>query len=49
MIRIENRKTYRGDGVYIGGPSPLGNPYRIGEHGAREEVISSIASACGDR
>jgi len=40
MIRIENRKTYRGDGVYIGRPSLLGNPFRIGEHGTRDEVIA---------
>lgn len=39
MIRIENRKTYRGNGVYIGRPSLLGNPFRIGEHGTRDEVI----------
>ena len=40
MIRIENRKTYLGEGVYIGRPSLLGNPFRIGEHGTRAEVIS---------
>jgi Domain of unknown function (DUF4326) len=40
MIRIENRKTYRGDGVYIGRPSLLGNPFRIGEHGTRQKVIA---------
>src|SRR5215510_11077505 len=40
MIRIENKKTYRGDGVYIGRPSLLGNPFRIGENGTRAEVIS---------
>jgi len=40
MIRIENKKIYRGDGVYIGRPSLLGNPFRIGEHGTRAEVIS---------
>lgn len=39
MIRIENKKTYRGEGVYIGRPSLLGNPFKIGEHGTREEVI----------
>jgi len=27
MIRVENRKTYRGDGIFVGRPSPLGNPY----------------------
>jgi len=40
MIRIENRKTYRGEGVYIGRPSLLGNPFRVGEHGTRDEVIA---------
>ncbi|MCI0389686.1 MAG: DUF4326 domain-containing protein [Acidobacteria bacterium] len=40
MINIVNHKTYRGEGVYIGRPSPLGNPFRIGEHGTREEVIA---------
>lgn len=39
MIRIENKKTYRGEGVYIGRPSPLGNPFKIGQHGTREEVV----------
>ncbi len=27
MINVVNKKTYRGGGVYIGRPSPLGNPY----------------------
>ncbi len=27
MIRIENKKYYRGGGVYIGRPSLLGNPF----------------------
>jgi hypothetical protein len=40
MIRIENRKTYRGGGVYIGRPSLLGNPFKIGEHGTRQEVLA---------
>lgn len=40
MITIVNRKSYRGEGVYIGRPSLLGNPYRIGEDGDRDEVIA---------
>ncbi len=39
MISIENKKTYRGDGVYIGRPSLLGNPYAIGKDRTRQEVI----------
>tara|TARA_Y100000034_G_scaffold135898_1_gene209683 strand:- start:240 stop:569 length:330 start_codon:yes stop_codon:yes gene_type:complete len=27
MIRIRNKKTYDGDGTYVGRPSPLGNPF----------------------
>ena len=40
MIRIENKKTFRGAGVYIGRPSLLGNPFQIGTHGTRDEVIA---------
>lgn len=39
MITIENKKTYQGDGIYIGRPSLLGNPYAIGKDGTRQEVI----------
>jgi len=28
--------------VYIGRPSPLGNPFMIGKHGSREEVIAKF-------
>jgi len=46
MIYIENKKTYRGDGIYVGRKmlgipgSLLGNPFRIGRDGTRSEVIS---------
>jgi Domain of unknown function (DUF4326) len=40
MIHIENKKTYRGPGVYIGRPSLLGNLFHIGTHGTRAEVIA---------
>jgi hypothetical protein len=39
MIKIENKKTYRGEGIYIGRPSLLGNPFEIGVHGERGDVI----------
>lgn len=32
--------------VYIGRPSPWGNPYIIGQHGSRDEVIEMFAMAC---
>jgi len=40
MIKIVNRRTYRGEGVYIGRPSLLGNPFRIGEHWNRAETLA---------
>jgi len=40
MINIVNRKSYRGEGVYIGRPSPLGNPFKIGRDGTRDEVVA---------
>ena len=39
MIRIVNKRNYKGPGVYIGRPSALGNPFVIGRDGDREEVI----------
>ena len=46
-IYIENARAYRSPGEYVGRPhsrfppgSPLGNPYRIGSDGTREEVIT---------
>jgi hypothetical protein len=47
MITIENKKTYRGEGIYIGRPSLLGNPFEIGVHGERGNVSGSIAYGCG--
>jgi hypothetical protein len=38
LITIGNKS--RGDeGIYVGRPSPLGNPFEIGTHGTRSEVI----------
>lgn len=45
MITIENKKTYRGEGIYIGRSMPglpgsvLGNPFKIGRDGAREDAL----------
>lgn len=45
MITIENKKTYRGKGIYIGREMPgqpgsvLGNPFKIGRDGTREEAL----------
>jgi Domain of unknown function (DUF4326) len=38
MIRIENKRTYRGSGVYIGRPSLLGNPYSVRQYGRQEAI-----------
>lgn len=40
VILIKNQKRYKGQGVYIGRPSFLGNPFSIGKDGGREVVIA---------
>lgn len=37
MIRVENKRTYKGDGIYIGRPSIFGNPCK---NGTREENVA---------
>jgi hypothetical protein len=39
QIRIENKHIYKGEGVYVGRPSVLGNIFRIGRDGDRKTVI----------
>jgi hypothetical protein len=39
MIYVVNKRDFQGDGVYIGRPGVLGNPYVIGKDGDRDEVI----------
>lgn len=39
MIRIENKKVYKGDGFFIGRPSPLGNPFPVNIKTSRSEAI----------
>jgi hypothetical protein len=43
-MRVENKRTYRGPGLYIGRPSKYGNPYKISDYGDernRFEVIKA--------
>lgn len=55
VITIVNRKTYRGENIYIGRPTALGNPFVIGKDGDRSAVIfkyrrwlwSEIQRGCG--
>src|SRR5436309_3495114 len=61
MIHVVNRRTFHGPGIYIGRQmknvkgSPLGNRFRLGTHGGRDEVIGKykawlwqeIKSGCG--
>lgn len=39
MIVVANKRKPQGRGIYIGRPSPLGNPFEIGRDGTRAEVI----------
>jgi hypothetical protein len=38
MIEIKNKRDYSGSGVYVGRPSPLGNPFPMLNEGMRDEV-----------
>jgi len=42
-VDIKNKKTYSGPGVYVGRPSALSNPFKIGRDGTRDEVIAKYA------
>ena len=40
MPNVYNKRhTYPADAVYVGRPSKWGNPFKVGKHGTREEVI----------
>lgn len=41
-VRVANRRT-GALGDYVGRPTPLGNPFEIGKHGTREEVIAKYS------
>ena len=38
-ITVANKKNYNGPGVYIGRPSPLGNPFPLTNEAHRKDVI----------
>jgi hypothetical protein len=41
MVKVVHCKREKFD-IYIGRPSPYGNPFEIGVHGTREEVIKKF-------
>lgn len=43
MIVLITNKRSGGQGYYVGGPSPLGNPYRMRDEAEREQVIAQYA------
>ncbi len=45
-ILIANKRN-GSEGEYIGRPSPLGNPFKIGECGSRERVIETYRTWLG--
>jgi hypothetical protein len=42
-IFIKNKRTYNGEGEYVGRPSPLGNPFRITFTQPRQVAIERYA------
>lgn len=51
MPRVLNRKIDKvpPGAVYVGRPSKWGNPFKIGKHGTREEVIARYRDYIIDR
>lgn len=41
MAKVLNKRTDEipTDAIYVGRPSKWGNPYQVGRHGTREEVV----------
>jgi hypothetical protein len=39
-IHVVNRRTFRGEGVYVGRPGVLGNPFEMKSEEDREKVIA---------
>ena len=50
MIKVVNKKHFKGKGIYIGRPGCLGNPFIIGVHGNRDKTVERygpyIKKAC---
>lgn len=41
MIRVMNKRTYKGGGYYIGRPSALGNPFSHIEHSLAKKHVAT--------
>lgn len=50
MPRVYNKrnKDYPADAVYVGRPTKWGNPYCIGVHGTRAEVVQKYRESLGE-
>lgn len=44
MITVRNRKSFNKSGVYVGRPSPFGNPWPVDEKNSREKVVEQYRS-----
>jgi len=40
MINVMNKRSYRGNGVYVGRPNVLGNPFYLKSESERNKVIA---------
>lgn len=51
MIRVVNAHKHKptANDIYIGRGSPLGNPFKIGTHGTRQDVIRQYEDHLGER
>jgi len=39
VITVVNKRHFKGKGIYIGRPGPLGNPFIVGRNGSLDEVM----------
>ena len=49
VINRKNQPMTNTGSVYVGRPSPFGNPFRIGSDGTRAEVIAKYEAYARDR
>jgi hypothetical protein len=47
VISLRGRGGVRPVGVYVGRPSPLGNPFLVGRHGTQAQVVALYRLCCG--
>lgn len=48
-IHVVNKRTFKGEGIYVGRPSILGNPFKMKDEADRERVIQEYRTWLWER